>query len=239
MNDRTALLTAIHANPDDDLHRLVFADWLEENRSSDFDDALAESIRLACTGKARKKSAVRWTKWLHDNWRRLVPTLLARHHATDKFPEAPFTRRVGSEVVGSIIWKNPDFIPGQSRGLRETTMGQFVLLFHSGLLAKCVIYHPCGLAVLADAVRADHPHCELLGDRPERECEKPGYRERRRAALGLSPNCVACDRPVSHDAPLTATLCVRCWMYERARETHQRINAELVAHGRPPLPFDL
>ena len=31
MTDRDALLAAILANPDDDLPRLVYADWLEEN----------------------------------------------------------------------------------------------------------------------------------------------------------------------------------------------------------------
>ena len=33
MSDREALLAAIRANPDDDLPRLVYADWLEENAS--------------------------------------------------------------------------------------------------------------------------------------------------------------------------------------------------------------
>ena len=42
MTDREALLREVCANPDDDLTRLVFADWLQENR----DEARGEFIRL-------------------------------------------------------------------------------------------------------------------------------------------------------------------------------------------------
>jgi uncharacterized protein (TIGR02996 family) len=42
MTDRDALLAAIHADPDDDTARLVYADWLQENGRAD----RAEFIRL-------------------------------------------------------------------------------------------------------------------------------------------------------------------------------------------------
>jgi uncharacterized protein (TIGR02996 family) len=44
MCDRTAFLQAIVAAPDDDLPRLIFADWLDENGDSD----RAEFIRVQC-----------------------------------------------------------------------------------------------------------------------------------------------------------------------------------------------
>ena len=44
MNDADALLRAILANPDDDLPRLVYADWLEEHGESE----RAEFIRVQC-----------------------------------------------------------------------------------------------------------------------------------------------------------------------------------------------
>jgi uncharacterized protein (TIGR02996 family) len=44
MTDREALLRAVCENPDDDLPRLVFADWLEEHDEPD----RAEFIRLQC-----------------------------------------------------------------------------------------------------------------------------------------------------------------------------------------------
>lgn len=46
MNHRLALQSAILANPDDDLPRLVFADWLEENGTTDADTARVEFIRI-------------------------------------------------------------------------------------------------------------------------------------------------------------------------------------------------
>lgn len=44
MSDQEAFLAAVAADPDDDLPRLVFADWCEENG----DPARAEFIRLQC-----------------------------------------------------------------------------------------------------------------------------------------------------------------------------------------------
>jgi uncharacterized protein (TIGR02996 family) len=44
MHDHAAFLAAVAANPDDDLPRLVYADWLEENG----DAARAEFIRVQC-----------------------------------------------------------------------------------------------------------------------------------------------------------------------------------------------
>jgi uncharacterized protein (TIGR02996 family) len=52
MSDRAAFIAAIAANPDDDLPRRIFADWLDENG----DPARAEFIRLQCAA-ARGKAA--------------------------------------------------------------------------------------------------------------------------------------------------------------------------------------
>lgn len=48
MTTREALLKAVLANPDDDLPRLVYADWLEENDKQ----VAADYIRIACAGDA-------------------------------------------------------------------------------------------------------------------------------------------------------------------------------------------
>lgn len=55
MSERHALLAAIAAAPDDDLVRLVYADWLEERRECDRDLATAELIRLTC-GRRKPKT---------------------------------------------------------------------------------------------------------------------------------------------------------------------------------------
>ena len=59
MRDREAFLSAILAHPDDDLPRLVFADWLDEHG----DPARAEFIRLQCElarlpARARRRTAL-------------------------------------------------------------------------------------------------------------------------------------------------------------------------------------
>lgn len=70
---RLALLKTILANPDDDLPRLVFADWLEENGVTDADVARAEFIRLGCKSKAKSRMTPAEGWWLTRNWRRLLP----------------------------------------------------------------------------------------------------------------------------------------------------------------------
>ena len=58
MTDRDALLAAIHADPDDDTARLVYADWLQENGQparADFIRAQIEAARAEpCSAAARR-----------------------------------------------------------------------------------------------------------------------------------------------------------------------------------------
>ena len=79
MTERLALLSAILANPEDDLPRLVFADWLDEHGTTDADAARSEFIRLGCQSKAKSRITPAETRWLDANWQRLlVNTLAAR-----------------------------------------------------------------------------------------------------------------------------------------------------------------
>src|SRR5689334_7370825 len=48
MSDEAALLTAIRDHPDEDTPRLVYADWLDENATSDAQRGRAEFIRVEC-----------------------------------------------------------------------------------------------------------------------------------------------------------------------------------------------
>jgi uncharacterized protein (TIGR02996 family) len=48
MTDEAALLAAIRDSPDDDLPRLAYADWLDENGATEGDRARAEAIRVQC-----------------------------------------------------------------------------------------------------------------------------------------------------------------------------------------------
>lgn len=77
MSDRESLIAAIEAHSAEDTPRLVFADYLDEANTSDWDRATAEFIRLTCTGSARVVRAKLWLKnnWLKNNWHRLIPSL--------------------------------------------------------------------------------------------------------------------------------------------------------------------
>lgn len=69
MTDRESFLAAIKANPNDDIPRLVFADWLEEHAECDRDVATAEFIRISCTLDAKQKVAsIRAGNWM-DGWK--------------------------------------------------------------------------------------------------------------------------------------------------------------------------
>jgi len=72
MTARDALLAAIAANPDDDLPRLVFADWLEENGNSE----RAEFIRVECESARTDRTSPDYPTLL-----RRADRLLAAHSA--------------------------------------------------------------------------------------------------------------------------------------------------------------
>lgn len=82
MTDHDALLAGIAADPNADLPRLVYADWLEENRPQD-DQAMAraEWIRMTCgrdktPAQRGKRTRVRGEQvWIRANARRLWPNL--------------------------------------------------------------------------------------------------------------------------------------------------------------------
>lgn len=71
MATRNSFLRSIRENPNDNLPRLVFADWLDEQGECDRDRATAEYIRLTCQPVLRGRA----NAWLRDNWRRLCPVL--------------------------------------------------------------------------------------------------------------------------------------------------------------------
>lgn len=76
-----ALLAAIAANPDDDLPRLVYADWLDENGQPE----RAEFIRVSCREAELKRENPHPTKEWAEVWRKLK-LLQAAIAANDWFP---------------------------------------------------------------------------------------------------------------------------------------------------------
>lgn len=114
MTDRDSLLAAIRANPRDDLPRLVYADWLDENGTTDLDVATSEFIRKSVAFKGKQKHPVGLIgamapagyEWLHDNWSRLVPGLM-RHTPVRNF------RRTGRRVRAAV------YVPKGKRDLLQ------------------------------------------------------------------------------------------------------------------------
>lgn len=77
VDTRIALHAACVAQPDDNVRHLAYADWLDENGTSDADAARAEWIRLTCA-KRRKSVVTRQAgerDWLTKNAPRLWPSL--------------------------------------------------------------------------------------------------------------------------------------------------------------------
>jgi uncharacterized protein (TIGR02996 family) len=73
MNEREALLAAIRENWRENTPRLVFADWLEEHGSDEWDKATCELIRLS--QRRTKSEVIRWLEHKY-RWQIFVPTLL-------------------------------------------------------------------------------------------------------------------------------------------------------------------
>jgi len=78
MDTRDSLLAAIAAAPHDDIPRLVYADFLDE-QDNKRDQACAAFIRLGCSldiAKARQTPAE--GRFLHEHWRLLLPGVSAQ-----------------------------------------------------------------------------------------------------------------------------------------------------------------
>ena len=61
MDDEAALLNAIYADPNDDLVRLVYADWLDEHDRPERAEFIRAQIELAqrCDGEAYSRHEAR------------------------------------------------------------------------------------------------------------------------------------------------------------------------------------
>ncbi len=105
MTTNEALLANILANPNDDLPRLVLADWLEENGQAE----RAEFIRVSVWGDGAPKRAgtedVSYRQW--QQWRTRERELLEKHHREFFLPPSgfsPTTMTTSGPQDGSLCW---------------------------------------------------------------------------------------------------------------------------------------
>ncbi|MBO0700780.1 MAG: TIGR02996 domain-containing protein [Zavarzinella sp.] len=103
MSDADAFLEAIHAAPDDDAPRLVFADWLDEHGQSD----RAEFIRVQIEMRRERERNERITPRLDE--------LFLREKELFHRPWAETGRRVGARVLGAYTRGFPNWLALSAR----------------------------------------------------------------------------------------------------------------------------
>jgi len=165
-----ALLKAILANPEDDLPRLVFADWLEENGTTDADAARVEFIRLGCKSKAKIAVSPKEGEWLDENWRRLLVNTLS---VTDPADEECDWRRKGRHVWVTIPWMDQEW----------TQRAVMVFSFMRGFALRVEYRTRLDYRTFWQRAATDEP---LAYHRPERLAANP----RSSTPSTTQPNCV-------------------------------------------------
>lgn len=127
MTPRDALLRAVCAAPDDDLPRLVFADWCEEHGEAEW----AEFIRLMCRIHelclaVDRGAGEKAMKELHPLDRRAWQ--LWETHGPEWFAELP--------TLAGITWPNGRWPRGFVPSVTAATVGAF--LKHAGTIASSI-----------------------------------------------------------------------------------------------------
>ena len=139
MSKHDALLSAIVANPDDDLPRLVFADWLEENGEPE----RAEFIRVECLHARTDRESPDYLPLLRRSSRLLTAhsdrwfgEIQNEQLAQVVITERGFVDRI--VIVADRFAAHGDFIRGQAPLLKELHIraaGDWREFFHSANLA--------------------------------------------------------------------------------------------------------
>jgi uncharacterized protein (TIGR02996 family) len=162
MNDESAFLEAIRANPADDLPRLIFADWLDDHARTDLGVATAEFIRLTC-GRARKDGKPYQMlptgagKWLKENWRRLVPTL------TENWTDGDVENHEHWENQTALRVRVPYPLPNWERTI--VVYRPIVWLYFARGFVSLARWHArnIGKGKIAPALARDQPLAEQVG----------------------------------------------------------------------------
>jgi uncharacterized protein (TIGR02996 family) len=142
VNERLALLRAILADPLDDVRRVAFADWLDENSSSDHDAARAEYIRESCKMKdGRRPIQKAESAWLRENWKRLFPN---------------FVSAAGDDLEAK--WQGR-YLTLHALGMRSRLRAEmFVIIeFSRGFAARVRFKSPFAYRRFRDAITDDDP----------------------------------------------------------------------------------
>ena len=109
MTNRDHFIAALDAAPHDQLTRLVFADWLEENAECEADIVLATSLRwMANNGKWPMPMKSRsWLWFYHDNFGDnccIIEKLPVRDSAENWY-SVHVTRHAAEVALAKALWE--------------------------------------------------------------------------------------------------------------------------------------
>jgi uncharacterized protein (TIGR02996 family) len=100
MTDREAILQGILDDRASNTPRMIYADFLDDCGSGDVDAATVEFIRASCREGANKETA---HAWLMENWRRLVPTFMAKW-CRAQFFETDYAMHTRKMQACAMVW---------------------------------------------------------------------------------------------------------------------------------------
>ncbi|HEY1191221.1 MAG TPA: TIGR02996 domain-containing protein [Gemmata sp.] len=156
-DEERALVTAIQAAPDENTARLAYADWLDENGTTDQQRARSEWIRLTCNDRSKRTQMPTGRQvrkagepaWLRANANRLWPNLMRFESARGLYKTVPILS------MGRITFMVPLEVPRQ-RGGSSLEQSSVVLTAERGVATVAEVGF-LRAALVAPAVARDEP----------------------------------------------------------------------------------
>lgn len=175
-DDESALLRAIHANPDDDTLRLIYADWVEELANpTDQQRARAEWIRLSVRSgsKVAKKPTGKRTRvagepdWLRANAPRLWPNLFG-------FMMSSVAPRI-SLPTGRVLLRGSFWEPTELTGTQVLRLAMVNIEAERGVTTE-ITFSILRAAKIAPFAAADEPVAPLFFSTLPERCFEFGFK---------------------------------------------------------------
>lgn len=175
--DREALLGAIVATPHEDMPRLAYADWLDENSTEPNGAATAEFIRVSCPPRSGSRSnnlmPGKAYRWLDENWKRLVPGVLALEtvmiggvaYVVFEADRGPFWTRNG-RTVGLRLSLTAPVNPLWRRREQKKYTCSVGLTFFKGFCTELSMWSPWAERIVRPVLAKEAPLLDKFKPRP-------------------------------------------------------------------------